>query len=98
MLRGCVGDGAADGAEVDECEYWRRLGRTFVGAVRKFRAPDMKVGLRDRFMPAEGGDVLSARGMSCQVIAPGRFFLGLKFHRVPLRVIKLKKDCVGLKI
>lgn len=72
---------------IDSKRAMLRLCGLFVGAVRQFRAPDVKVGLRDRLIPAEAGDALSARGMPCQVIAPGRFFRGLKFLLVdvPLR-------------
>jgi hypothetical protein len=74
MLRGSAADGAVDGAKIDECRLRCRPGGVLIGAVCEFRAPDVKVGLRDRFIPTEGGDALAARGMSCQLIASGRFF------------------------
>jgi len=74
--RGPCGRCAADGAEIEECGRWRRRrhSRTFVGGVRQFCAPDVKVGLRDRIIPAECGDALAARGMPRQMITPARFF------------------------
>ena len=98
MLLGSAANGAVESAKIDECRLRCRRGGVLIGAVCEFRAPDVKVGLRFRFIPTEGGDALAARGMSCQVIALGCFFLGLKFPlvHVPLSAVALRGDCAGM--